>query len=234
MPHLKSRDNHPPGGFKFYQSQTNWKAPEWQSFSTVVQAVVSHRKGNPGIAEQYSLSTDPVAVEQEVDAYNAQVCKANGWTEYYAEDENPKPFPHHPYQETPGAGGVVGNVRKTAIGVATIKEWLGEGLKPVDRPLAESRASVCANCPHNVNDPNWFNTLKESAAEMIRDQIQAKNQMQLVTANDAKIEQCEVCGCYLRLKVWCPKEIVQNNTPADIREKLPSFCWIKQESASPP
>lgn len=229
MPTLLSRDRHPPGGFRFYQPQTNWNAPTWQSFAVVVGAVVSHRRGNPPLQTQYGLSIDPDIVANEVDAYNAQICKANGWTEYYADDESPKPFPHHQYKAS--AAGVVASVRKTAIGVGALKEWLGDGLKPVDRIAAENRAVICANCPHNTDDPNWLQSLNEKAGELIRGWIEAKNKMELITVQDAKLGACNICDCYLRLKVWSPTEVVQNATPADIREKLPPFCWIKTEAA---
>lgn len=227
MAHMKSRDNHPPGGWRFLEPVTNWSAPPWQSFAATVAAVVSHRNGNPPLVNQYGLSTDPEVVASEVDGYNAAICKANGWTEYYAEDDSPKPFPQSQYKPVAAA---VGNLRKTAIGVKAIQEWIGEGLKPVERTTAENRAVICANCKENDPDPNWIQKLDAAASAVIKGLIEAKNKMALTTGQDSKLFTCAVCDCPLRLKVWSPPEVVQNNTPPDIRAKLPSHCWILSES----
>lgn len=228
MAHLKSRDRHPPGGFRFLQPQTGWRAPEWQSFSTVVSALISHRNGNPFLITQHGLSTDPEAVANEVDGFNAQICKANNWTEFYEDDDSPKPFPHRPYTP-PNAVGVVDHARKAAVGIAVVREWLGDGLKPVDKSLAESRASICINCPHNT-DPGWLQKLTGEAAKSVLGLIEAKNKMELITTHDAKLNTCDRCDCYLRLKVWTPADIVQKNTSADVRKILPPFCWILTEA----
>lgn len=226
MPHMKSRDNHPPGGWRYLEPRTNWTAPTWQSFAVVVGAVISHRRGNPPLTTQYGLSVDPDVVAEEVDGYNAAICKANGWTEYFTEDDSPKPFPPSQYQPVAVAAG---NLRKTAIGVKAMTEWLGAGLKPVEQSTAENRAVVCANCPQNV-DPNWIQKLDAAAASTVLGLVESKNKMSLVTAQDAKLNTCAVCDCYLRLKVWSPADVVQNNTPADIRAKLPMFCWVLTEA----
>lgn len=229
MPHLRSRDSHVPGGFKFVQPQTNWRAPEWQSFSTVVAAVISHRRGNPTLQTQYGLSVDQTSVEAEVDAFNAAIAKANGWTEFYADDDAPVPFPPRPYI-APNAGGAADHIRKTAIGIKAMADWLGDGLKPADRITAENRAIVCAHCEFN-QDPDWFQKLDEIGAGIMRGLIEAKNKMELATTQDAKLNNCSACNCVLRLKVWVEKEIAQRNTPPDIRAKLPAWRWIKKEAA---
>jgi hypothetical protein len=228
MPHLKSRESHIPGGFRFLQPQTGWSAPSWQSFAATVSAVISHRRGNPPLITQYGLSVDPEAVASEVDTYNAAICKANGWTEYYTEDDSPAPFPSRPYN--PPAVGVAGNLRKTAIGVKAMQEWLGLGLKPVEQTVAENRAIICVTCKENDPDPNWIQKLDAAAAVLIKGLIEAKNKMSLTTAQDAKLFVCSACDCNLRLKVWTPPEVVQNNTTDEIRKKLPDFCWVKTEA----
>jgi hypothetical protein len=228
MPHLRSRDNHPPGGFKFTQPQTNWSAPAWQSFAATVSAVVSHRNGNPAITIQHALATDYDMVANEVDAYNAAVAKANGWTDFYAEDDAPVPFPSRPY--SPVVVGVADHIKKSAIGIKAMADWLGDGLKPTDRITAENRAIVCAHCEFN-QDPDWFQKLDQVGADIMRGLIEAKNKMELATTQDAKLNVCRLCDCTLRLKVWVEKEIAQRNTPPDIRAKLPAWCWIKKEAA---
>jgi len=229
MPHLRSRDNHPPGGFKFTQPQTNWSAPAWQSFAATVSAVVSHRNGNPAITIQHALATDYDMVANEVDAYNAAVAKANGWTDFYAEDDAPVPFPPRPYQPVVG---VADHLRRAAIGVGAMKDWLGEGMVPVDRTRAENRAIICADCPQNA-DPDWLQKAEEGIARVTKGLIESKNKMQLVTGQDAKLHTCQACDCYLRLKIWVPTDIVQAKTSeklrTDLRQKKPD-CWILTES----
>lgn len=231
MPHMKSRDSHPPGGWKFVQPQTNFHAPEWQSFSTVVAAVISHRRGNAILQTQYGLSIDQATVENEVDTFNAAICKANGWSEFYADDDSPVPFPSRPYQPVVG---VAEHVRRAAVGVGAMKDWLGEGMKPTDRTRAEARAVVCLRCKENA-DPDWFQKLDAAAAEIIKGLIEARNKMQLVTTLDASLHSCRACDCALRLKVWVPPEIVQERTSDKLRAHLKEVkpdCWVIQEAAS--
>lgn len=113
-----------------------------------------------------------------------------------------------------------------------MKDWLGEGMKPVPRSTAENRAIICANCPQN-SDPDWFQKLEAAAAVVIKGLIEARNKMQLVTGQDAKLHSCQACDCPLRLKVWVPADIVQAKTSdklrAELREKKPD-CWILTES----
>ncbi len=78
MATLKNRQNQIPGGFKFYQAETGWNAPDWRSFETIVLALIDHRRGNPYLLKKHGWAIEHAAVAFEVDAYNAKLCQANG------------------------------------------------------------------------------------------------------------------------------------------------------------
>lgn len=178
---------------------------------------------------QFGLSVDPDVVANELDSYNAAIAKANGWTEFYAEDDAPVPFPPQRYQP---AGAVAAHVRNTAVGIGAFSEWLGKGLIPTDKIRAEARAAVCTNCSQNV-DPDFAQKLNDAAAKLFKGLIETKHEMKLYTDYDDKLNECAACACWLRLKVWVPPEIVQNRTSdklrAELKEKAPA-CWILSES----
>jgi len=112
-------------------------------------------------------------------------------------------------------------VRRDAKAVGILIEWLGSGGEPVPFDLANNRASACLRCPKNK--PNT-QRVENSAAEIIRRHDMIRNATQLRTNHDTKLHNCEVCGCYLKLKVWVPLEHIPDES-----EKFPDNCWIKQE-----
>lgn len=240
---LKNRDQQIPGGFKFRQAQiAGWQSPPWVSFNVLVEAVIKLRKANPAITAQYSLSTDPAAVANEVDAYNAALCAAAGHTNYLAPSEGielPKTFP--PQWVSQPRGGVaagdsqpstppgwfkkLGNV---ATGFKTLADWLGHEGKPVDSKLAESRAKTCSTCPKNLKgDMTSFFT--KPASELIRRQLEERNAMKLATSYDETLGVCDGCGCPLKLKVHCPVDVIVKHMPKGGENKLVSYCWILSE-----
>lgn len=74
---LKTRDQFPPGGWQFFQAETNWRLPNQYnsaSFSAAVQMIQSHRRSNP----QLTLSTAWEQVAWELETFNAMRCRQNG------------------------------------------------------------------------------------------------------------------------------------------------------------
>jgi hypothetical protein len=83
---LKDRNRQIPNGLKFSLPELNYQAPSFASFNTIVQSVYGLMRANPGLAQERDWPIDVRGVERWVDNYNAEICKANGWTEYYIND----------------------------------------------------------------------------------------------------------------------------------------------------
>lgn len=88
---------------------------------------------------------------------------------------------------------------------------------------ATARAQVCSTCPHNIQGFKFESTI----AETIRRHESARHSLSLSTPFDDKIDTCEVCGCYLKLKTWLPIERIPKT------DGLPEHCWIMKEKAEP-
>lgn len=119
-------------------------------------------------------------------------------------------------------------LKKTADGIALLKDWVGSGLEPVSTALANSRAPCCAACEKNITG-QWWTNATGLVADAIRKQINFKNGAKLETVLEDKLGTCSVCLCNLSLKVWCPPEHIQNHTTEQQLEKFPDWCWIKKE-----
>lgn len=238
MARLKDRNTFPPGGFQFYQPQTNWSAPnpDSSSFDVTVRNIVEHRKGNRWISEQNNLSTDPDVVADELDAFNAERMLKSGWN-HFLSDAGPSPS-WLPRRLSRSAGVVVESVKKTAAGVKVIAEWLGSGLRPVDKALAEKRGSRCIECPNNV-DPNWLQKLDAMAAADVKKLVEIKNDLKLETKYDNQLNTCGICDCFLKLKIWVPTKHIANETSTDTLNRLSVVktasgqgCWVPEEVAA--
>lgn len=199
-------------------------------FNQMVGAIIQRRQANP----RFNLTTDVGQVQAEVDLQNAMRMRTiNGGGFYIVEDANlpnPPDFPQGfstPQRGRRSAAG--GKASQLKAGVGLLIEWLGEGGQAVDVAVAESRANICASCPKN-QPGDWLSIFTEPAAEALRKQIAIKNDMELRTSKDDELNVCQACLCVLRLKVWCPSELVQKRTSQETREKLDPRCWILSES----
>lgn len=101
-------------------------------------------------------------------------------------------------------------------GLRILTDWLGDGAIPCSKEEAESRSAICDKCPHNLIS----NSFESSIAAEILKQEQIRKQVDLTTANEARLNTCELCGCYLKLKVWVPMKYIGNS-----KKKLPHHCW---------
>ena len=117
----------------------------------------------------------------------------------------------------------VKRVRQDVAGSIALKEWLGDGANPVPQELADQRANTCAHCPQNVRRKRVENVV----AETIRRHEEARSRILLRTPNDANLNTCVTCGCYLKLKVWVP---IEHQTDPG----FPGNCWVKRELEEKP
>lgn len=111
-------------------------------------------------------------------------------------------------------------LRQTAQGARILAEWLGDGGTPVDRRQAQDRIDTCNRCIHNK--PTDARSVTKAVAEAILEQEQARNDLAMFLQGEGLAGTCDVCGCYLKLKVWVPLSYLG-------KTEMPDNCWISQE-----
>lgn len=222
---LKSRRLFPPGMWQWFQPETGWRAPVGLDFDSVVNEIIRHRRANP----RFGLRVDWDGVADELDLYT---CKRIGNNPQYciSEDEAKKRVrPSQAAQLWRGVANVAGASKRVVVGIGVLLDWLGSGGKAVLPALAASRAEVCSTCPQNSQqDLTSFFTVP--ASEMIRKQLEIKNDMKLATPLDDKIGVCVACACPLKTKVWTPIKHVLKILPSHDKERLDPRCWILKEA----
>lgn len=235
MARLKDRNHSIPYGFQWVESQTGRQFKN-DSFWSLVDELLAHRRGNAWIVKQHNLPMDRNQVANIVDEYNAARCLAHpGWEHFVGSAEPPKTWSPSAFSLRRRVENVVGGVRRTAAGVKLAAEWLGDGLRPVENALAEKRAGVCVTCPEN-GDPNWLQRIDASLASEVKHLVEIRNDLNLSTIHDQNLHTCKVCDCYLKLKVHTPIEHIKNNMPAEVVTKLRGVktstgapCWVVEE-----
>jgi hypothetical protein len=223
MPRLKDRNRSIPNGLKFFEHETKWKAPPHLSFNALVDAVISHRRGNASLA---SKSTDPNIVADEVDCFNAVLCQRMGWTNYVIHDGSPELKKKQ--TTAPGNASAEGAPIKTmARGAVTLASILGPSEKPVAHELAEKRAAICVECPENESKKDWKSFFSEAGANTVRKLFGFLHDARLRTSKDAQLGICQACFCPLKMKVHTELKFILENTDNDTMNRFPDHCWIK-------
>src|SRR5436190_4914547 len=227
MPRLRDRSVLPPGGLRYYQSETNWFPAPHTSFEGTVAQIIAHRLANPWLVEKNGWSIEPSLVAAELDRCNGKDCQDMSWTESIVEGD--------PRDLGPTVAGIspqfsrIGRYERTiANGVSTIVEWEIAGGRVVPQDRANARAAVCVKCPKNVNG-DLLSFFTKQAARLIALQLETKNNMKLATPLDAELGICDGCGCVNKLKVWCPKDIIDLKMKPEIKSQLDPGCWIFHE-----
>lgn len=224
MARLRDRSKFIPGGFRFLQPQVpRWSVTPWSSFDSCVHQIIQMRNANPLITRNNGLSVDPEEVANELDRFNTKICQEMGWLNFIWEgggDPPPAPFPR--------ISSLSQSAGRVAAGVKTLAEWSIDGsLVPDD--LAENRATICATCPKNGSAPltDWFTV---PASELIKKELEKRNQLRIYTSRDPLLGVCEACACPLKLKVHCPLTIINEKMRPEDRAQLDPRCWILKES----
>jgi len=228
---LKDRNKPIPGGYRYYQPETNFFPTPHSSFDSCVVQIIKHRAGNPWLVEKNGWSVDPQAVAAELDAYNTKVCAEMGWSAYIADGEpgDPKvPFLALPPTIKSSLSKIGHFGRNVAEGASVIAEWEISGGKIVSQEQAEARAGTCVKCPKNVGG-DLLSFFTKQAASLITLQLESKNNMKLSTSLDLQLGICDACGCVNKLKIWCPLDIIQAKIKPETKAALHSDCWIIHE-----
>lgn len=211
-----SRTQIPPGGWKFYQPQTGWSIPNPVSvtFNQAVQAIIKHRLANPAVVTKHKLSTDATSVGDELDSYTRARLGIPA-------APLPKQMPRLPLLSR--VAGDVADIKRAAEGTAVVLDWLSSGGNPVEKDLAEKRASICVNCQFN-QEGSWYTV---APAELIKSTLESRKDLNLKTNYDEGLKSCHVCKCLMRLKVWTPLSFILAKTKSEILAEFPVHCWIK-------
>ena len=219
---LRERAKHPPGGYRYTVAQTNWSISPWISFDAAVQQIIAHRRANPYQAQVNGWSLDPQTVADELDAFNAKVCQEMGWNQYIGPGDPPK-------SKAPQS--LLSLSAQVAAGAKAIAEWEIEGGTLVPQELAEQRGATCSSCPKNASGDllSWFTV---PAAELIKKQLEGRNNMKIHTNSDPLLGVCECCACPLKLMIHIPLEIKLSKLRSEDKAKMPPHCWVVVEEAA--
>ena len=229
---LKSRNHFVPGGWMYFQPETNWQSNPNVGFNDVVQQIVEHRKANP----RFNLATDAATVERELEQYTEARLRSQfgeGANEYLINSGSPPPSFTPPRLRRHQAGAVavgVAKAQRISAGIGLMIDWLGDGLKPVDQERADQRAAICAKCEFNQRATLLEQLTTNPAAAGIKSLLQERAEMKLSTPHDEALQMCKKCDCVLKLKVFTPFKHVLEHTSKEVMDSLPSFCWIKSEA----
>lgn len=229
---LLDRNKQIPYGLHFYQPETKWQPRRGiDSFDVIVRNLIAHRNANPYLRDKNKWATDVPTVEAELDHYNAQLCLAQGWTQYI-QDGGSIPKGQAPslslLKRISAAAGQIKDLKK---GYDAIQAWRDSGKPPVDFPLANKRAETCAACP--LNEPgDWTKWFTIPYSEHLRKEFEKSFWTELKTDNDDKLKVCSACLCPLRALVFCPVEFIAPTLDDKKRSALAKGlnCWQLAES----
>ncbi len=197
--------------------------PLGSTFDATVEAIIRHRQKNPAITKKHNLSVNFDEVATELEQFTM---KRLGMTELPKIQATAHSFARR------AVAAVVGNLRHINVGAQNLLAWSDSG-KVVPKEVADARALICTaggpgetRCPMNGTG-DWKQMFTAPAAELIKNQLAAKNSMQLSTKYDQSLGVCEVCACPLPLKVWAPLEYALRKMSKETKDKLPEWCWMK-------
>lgn len=226
-----------PGGWRYEQFDANSKLlhkwsgdfDPWEMFlAKVMNFRVANQLSRPNID----------LVEQDVEEYLAR--EFGGDPRYFTSDPSQKKTSFRARFQSRSLAKLADISRKLLTGEEIIREWFGDGLKPVSQEVAQNRADICLGsnggvpCPHN--NPGWKPV--EAIAEIIRSWSSKKNDMTLAVTGEDKLHSCDVCLCDLKTKVFVPMETISERTPQAMFDKFaseaPSNCWMRQQKPPTP
>lgn len=119
-------------------------------------------------------------------------------------------------------------LQAAGVGIATLKDWLGDGGVPVSQGHAEERALVCEICPKN-KPGNWWDWIAREVVQVVLSQRRAKAALELRVQCEEDLHFCDVCHCDLKTKVFVPFDHIAKRTKEETWKALPDHCWMLAE-----
>lgn len=191
----------PPGGFRYLQAETKatLSAP---SLPELLVKVRDHRLAN-------NLPI-PLEWKQEVEHRLCEemppaICRHLAGTR-----DIPLAAAHRPL-----------SIAEAISGAKVLGAWLFRGFTKIPQEEADARSRTCAACP--FNQPGEGCTT--CASNAMREAVESVLGRARTIAHDA-LNVCNVCGCSLKIAVWCPVDLIKQHQPAGAGEK-PEWCWAK-------
>lgn len=105
-------------------------------------------------------------------------------------------------------------------GAKVLGSWLFNGFQKVSQEEADERSKTCAACPFNQPSDGCTTCASNALREAVEGVIGKSRSL----AHDS-IHTCQVCGCNLRVAVWCPKGLLEKHKSGK-QENKPGFCWV--------
>jgi hypothetical protein len=212
----------------YYQPQTKWKSRDWASFNSIVDGLISHRQANAWL----NLPTDRPTVENEVDAFVAEVCAKMGWKDYIISAPGSAGDPVVPF--LPPLPHLPSRLQNVVGGASLLVEWIASGADAVPAEKSAERAKTCAEmepgkrCPFN-EEGDFLRFFTQPLANAIHREVERKKELKLDTPYDEKLGVCSVCSCPLTLKVHVPLDLIVSRMKPEIRGALHPNCWILKQ-----
>jgi len=104
----------------------------------------------------------------------------------------------------------------------TLAESFLKGNPRVDTLEANRRAKICSGCAANV-EAGGCRPCHSKSMEAILLKFSGPKK----TDSDQNLKSCLHCGCFNKVQVWFPLDILQKNQRAKVKKALPDNCWKK-------
>lgn len=226
MARLKSHTKWPPGGFQVLHPEVAMKKPFSGSWNEAVEFERKFRIANPTLCVKFGWKTSPDACAEFVDSYNAARCVSGGWLDWVM-PEGVANFPQA--QKKTVLGTVAAVVRSTRAALDAYATMFGK-TGPVGKPLAETRAVVCAGCPQNDTKGGLADHFTAAAADEVMGLLGALKDLDVRVADPDKLGVCRACSCPLRAKVFANLDSIVKHLQPDVWAQLPENCWMRTEA----
>ena len=105
----------------------------------------------------------------------------------------------------------------------TMKEWLGEGGKPVTPKVSQARADMCLDCRFNKTS-----VMMEQLGSTMKRHLAAKKRMKLDVVGEGLLHTCKLCRCSLVLKIHVPFKHIRQFQRESVRQEIQAGkkdCW---------
>lgn len=191
----------PPGGFRYVQAETNAKL-DAPSLPELLVKVRDHRLGNH--------LPIPLEWKQDVEHWLCEQMPVGTCRHLVGTRDVPLPPVHRAL-----------SMAEAINGAKILGAWLFKGFEKVSQEVADNRSKTCAACPFNQPGDGCTTCAANAMREAVTGVIGNSRSI----AHDS-IHTCQVCGCNLKVAVFCPSDLLEKHKTASNDERKPDFCWV--------